>query len=89
MYRRAVRGSGNTARDTAVQIERAAGELDDLMVRSLTPTCYMHRCAIMAPRLIGTDQKCAKCDVELERDEELLDTEVLAAATGHGRTKKA
>ncbi len=82
MYRRAVRGSGNAARDTAVQVERAAGKLDDLIVRSLTLTWYMHRCAIVAPRLIGTDQKCAKCNVELERDEELPDTEALAAATG-------
>ncbi len=52
------------------------------MVHSLTPTCYLHRCAFVAPRLIGTDQKCARGGVEQERDSEMLDTEAAAAATG-------
>ncbi len=67
-----VRESGNIARDTAVWIERATGSLNDLMVCSLTPTCYPHRCAFVAPRLIGTDQKCARGRVEQERDSEML-----------------
>ncbi len=50
------------------------------MLRSLTPTCYLHRCAFVAPRLIGTDQKCARGGVKQERDSEMFDTEAAAAA---------
>ena len=71
-----MRESENMVRDTKTRLERAAGELDDLLVR-VTPSTTLSMIPLIGYRGY---QKSAKRNAELERDPELRDAEVVLAA---------
>ena len=73
-----MRESENMVQDTTTRLEKATGELDDLLVRS---ALFSTLCMVLLTRYRG-HQKSAKRNAELEQDQELLDAEaVLAAAS--------
>jgi hypothetical protein len=71
-----VRESENMVRDTATRLERAAGELEDLLVRVHRPFFYDSADG----QDIGIYQKSAKRNAELEQDPDLRDAETVLAA---------
>ena len=71
-----MRESENMVQDTTTRLEKAAGELDDLLVRAALPyTLYMVRL-----RRYREYQKSAKRNAELEQDPELRNAEDVLAA---------
>ena len=76
-----VRESENMVRDTATRLERAAGELEDLLV-CVTLSCSPHRPFYDSADGwdIGIYQKSAKRNAELEQDPDLRDAEAVLAA---------
>ena len=74
-----IRESENMVRDTAARLERATGELGDLVVRWLVQS-FAYYTHLSAPRLIcARYQKSAKGIAELEKDAELLNAEAVLA----------
>jgi len=62
--------------------ERAGGDCSTTSHHVHPPSgCYMHRCAFLAPHLIGTHQKCAQGNAAQEREAEVV-LFLLEAATG-------
>jgi len=69
-------------RDTATRLERAAGELEDLLVRA--PHLFYFFVCVDQRDCWGDNQTSAKRNAELEKDPELREAEAVLAAANNG-----